>query len=61
MFIRDNHNLPSNIIWVKEDTAKGILNCFPEISRRVNPKGNTEIGFIDCKELRDKIKEIEKC
>lgn len=58
MFIKDNENLPPNIIWLKEDKAKIILNCFPEISRRIK-KGITEIAFIDNQELRDKIKELE--
>lgn len=61
MFIRNNNNLPPNLIWIKEEQAKNILNCFPEISRRVNSKGIIEIAFINNKELRDKIKEIEKC
>lgn len=63
MFIKNNEKLPPNIIWIIEDKAKNILNCFPEISRRVNSKGFAEIAFIDSKELRDKIKEIEteKC
>ncbi len=61
MFIRNNNNLPSNLIWLTENQAKNILNCFPEISRRVNSKGDTEIGFINSKELRDKLKELEAC
>lgn len=61
MFIKDNQSLPSNVIWVIKDKAKNILECFPEISRRVNSKGVTEIAFIDNKKIRDKIKELEKC
>lgn len=61
MFIKDTENLPPNIMWIEENKAKNILNCFPEISRRVNSKGIIEIAFIDNKELRDKIKEFEKC
>lgn len=59
MFIKDTENLPPNIIWLKEDNAKDILNCFPEISRRTNPKGYTEIAFIDNKKLRNKLKELK--
>ena len=58
MFIKNNENLPPNIIWLEEDKAKMILNCFPEISRRIN-KGITEIAFVDSKKLRDKIKELQ--
>lgn len=58
MFIKDNKNLPPNIIWIEEEKARKILNWFPEISRRIN-KDNTEIAFVDSKELRDKIEELK--
>jgi len=58
MFIKENENLPPNIIWLEEDKAKSVLNCFPEISRRI-VNGITEIAFIDNKKLRDKIKELK--
>lgn len=61
MFVKDNKNLPPNILWLEETKAKEILKFLPEISRRVNSKGNTEIGFIESKELRDKMKELKIC
>lgn len=59
MFIKDNKKLPSNVIWIPEDKAKDILNYFPEISRRINNKGYTQIAFIDSQELKDKMKELK--
>ena len=58
MFIKENENLPPNIIWLEENKAKMILNCFPEISRRI-ANGITEIAFVDSDKLRDKIKELK--
>ena len=58
MFIKENENLPPNIIWLEENKAKLILNCFPEISRRIT-NGITEIAFVDSDKLRDKIKELK--
>lgn len=59
MFIKDNKKIPPNIIWIAEDKAKDILNSFPEISRRIDDKGCTQIAFIDTQELKNKIKELE--
>lgn len=59
MFIKENENLPPNIIWLKGNLAQKILNCFPEIARRIK-RGYIEIGFVDSKMLRDEINRLKE-
>lgn len=58
MFIKNINDLPPNLCWIIEEKAKILLNYFPEISRRVNKKGYTEIAFVNTLNLRNKIKEL---
>ena len=59
MFIKDNDNLPPNVIWFMEKKAKRLLRCFPEIARRVNSASFTEIGFVKTPELLIKVKDLK--
>ena len=58
MFIKNDNELPPNICWIIEEKAKILLKYFPEISRRINKNGYTEIAFANTLSLRNKIKEL---